>query len=101
MSLDGILRLHSKEFKVTLLSRPEPVRRPELCMLVGLSPVTEFAVGLPGRGVVSGFMVPLEPKRSSQGRVLLAWLPTAGRLTHSFLKRPGCIKCLLYQRAHY
>lgn len=49
----GILRLHYREFKVTPLSGPEPLR-PHLCLLGGLLPVTEFRVGLPGMGVVLG-----------------------------------------------
>lgn len=49
----GILRFHCREFKVTPLSGPKPVR-PHLCLLGEFSPVIEFSVSLPGMGVVLG-----------------------------------------------
>lgn len=51
---DGILRLHCETFNVIPLCSPELVKRPDLCVLVGVLPVTEFSGGLPRRGVVLG-----------------------------------------------
>lgn len=72
------------------MSSPELAKTPDLCILVGVLPITEFTGGLPAMGVFLGSWLSLakaiQPRACTVGMASSRW-----EMTHAFLKRAGYI----------